>query len=278
MAGDIDIFDAGGEQESFESLGRDNGFHFWLASDLRQFLDYAGMQPIRAAVNRALATCAQLNIPIEENFVQTQTEGVGADWKLSRFACYLTVMNGDPKIAKVAQAQAYFITMAEAFRRYVQQADGVERVLVRGELSDREKALSATASAHGVENYAFFRNAGYRGMYNMDLKQIRARKGVPQDRSPLDYMGKEELAANLFRVTQTDAKIRNQDLYGQHDLERAASSVGKEVRDTMYRISGNRPEALPPQQDIEQVKRGLKHARKEFSKLDGPKPPKKPKA
>jgi DNA-damage-inducible protein D len=108
-------------------------------------------------VNKAMAACAQLNIPIAENFEETKTETRGTDWRLSRFACYLTVMNGDPKKPKVAAAQAYFITMAEAFRQYVQDAEHVERVVIRGDVSEREKALSATAYLHGVVNYAFFK-------------------------------------------------------------------------------------------------------------------------
>jgi DNA-damage-inducible protein D len=224
------------------------------------------------AENKAMAACAQLSIPIAENFEETRAPATGGrDWKLSRFACYLTVMNGDPKNQRVAEAQAYFVTMADAFRRYVQESEGVERVLVRGEVSDREKALSATAHVRGVENFAFFQNAGYRGMYNLDLSQIRVRKGVPSRRSPLDYMGKTELAANLFRITQTEEKIRNEDLVGQKPLERAAEHVGREVRNTMYRLSGTRPEELPPATDINDVRRGLKRTGREFAKLDGPK-------
>jgi DNA-damage-inducible protein D len=161
--------------------------------------------------------------------------------------------------------------MAEAFRQYVQEAEGVERVLVRGEVSEREKALSATAHACGVTNYAFFQNAGYRGMYNMDFSQLRARKRVPEGRTILDFMGKTELAANLFRITQTEEKIRNEDIRGQRPLEKAHESVGKEVRETMRRISGTLPEQLPPAEDIKKVRSGLKRTNKEFAKIDGKK-------
>jgi DNA-damage-inducible protein D len=180
-------------------------------------------------------------------------------------------MNGDVKNPRVAAAQAYFITVAEAFRHYVQEADGVERVLVRTEVSERETALSGTAAARGVEQYAFFQNAGYRGMYNMDLSQIPRIKGIPDGRSPLDFMGKTELAANLFRLTQTEEKIRNEDLRGQRPLERAAEHVGKRVRSTMIDLSGTPPERLAPEQDIRQVRSGLKKAGREFARLDKPK-------
>lgn len=270
MQGTLDLFHFDGDRPSFENYVKENGFKHWLASDLMECLGYSGMASVLKAVNNAIAACAALNIPITDNFQETASAAHPKDWKLSRFACYLTVMNGDPKNPLVAAGQAYFITMAEAFRQYVQEADGVERVLIRGEMSERERALSGTASKQGVQNYAFFQNAGYRGMYNMDLSQVRARKGVPQGRSPLDFMGKTELAANLFRITQTDEKIRNEDVRGQSKLERAAEHVGRTVRDTMIRISGTKPESLPPAKDLKEVKSGLKRSQKEYTKLDSP--------
>jgi len=267
---DLQVFHFDEDRPNFEAYGRDDGFRHWLASDLMQMLEYSSMAPVRKAVNNAMAACANLGVPIHENFKETETDGVGADWCLSRFACWLTVMNGDAaKNKHVARAQAYFLTMAEAFRQYMQESEGVERVLIRGEVSEREKALSATAHTFGVENYAFFQNAGYRGMYNMDLAQLRTRKGVPTGRTVLDFMGKTELAANLFRITQTEEKIRNEDIRGQSRLERTHESVGREVRDTMKRISGTVPEQLPAADDIKRVKSGLKRVGKEFAKIDG---------
>ena len=271
MTNDLDLFHFDGDRPNFEGYAQENGFRHWRASQFMECLGYATMAPVLKAVNNAIAACATLGIPINDNFQEITSPDHGRDWKLTRFACYMTVMNGDARNPKVAQAQAYFITMAEAFRQHVQEAEGVERVLVRGELSDREKALSGTASAHGVENYPFFQNAGYRGMYNMDLRQIRAKKGVPSDRSPLDFMGKTELAANLFRITQTDEKIRNEGVRGQKPLERTAEQVGRKVRDTMISLSGTRPEALPPASDLRQVQKGIKRSQREYQKLDAPK-------
>lgn len=268
---DIEVFHFDPEKPNFESYAKENGFRHWLASDLMRVLDYTSMAPVRKAVNRAMAACANFGAAINENFKEIKTEGIGDDWCLSRFACYLTVLNGDPKKPQVAQAQAYFVTFAEAFRQYIQEADDVERLLVRGEISEREKALGATVSSRGIESYPFFQNAGYRGMYNMDFNQLRKLKKIPDGRSLLDFMGKTELAANLFRITQTEEKIRNEDTRGQRSLERAHEVVGREVRDTMQRISGTRPESLPVGADIQKVRSGLKRSEKEFAKLDGPK-------
>ena len=268
MSDDLDYFHFDPDRPSFEGCAQTNGFKFWLASQLMECLAYTSMAPINKAVQKAIAACVALEIPIQENFIEVLDPE--RDWKLSRFACYLTVMNGDSRNAKVAKAQAYFITMAEAFWQYVQEATNVERVIIRGEVSDREKALSGTAYSHGVENYPFFQNAGYRGMYNMDLSGIRTLKGVPSGRSLLDFMGKTELAANLFRITQTDEKIVAEDVRGQSRLEQAAREVGREVRKTMLRVSGRSPESLLPAQDIKKVQQGLKRSQKEYRKLDAP--------
>lgn len=270
LANDPEVFHFDGGRPSFESYGRENGFRYWLASDLVELLDYTSTQPLFHAVNRAMAACAQLDVPIPENFQETKTPTGGRDWKLSRFACYLTVMNADPRKPMVARAQAYFITMAEAFRQHVQASENVERIVIRGEVSEREKSLGNAANLRGVENFAFFQNAGYRGMYNLDIGQIRQRRHLPQSRSPLDFMGKAELAANLFRITQTEEKIKNEDISGQRPLERAAEHVGKAVRKTMIDLSGTRPEDLPAATDLRDVKRGLKRTGREYALIDAP--------
>jgi DNA-damage-inducible protein D len=268
---ELEIFHFDSDRPSFEAYGRENGFRHWLASDLVTMLDYPTLDALFKAVNKAIAACANLGVSINDNFKEFTDVDGNRDWCLSRFACYLTVMNCDPRKPLVAAAQAYFVTMAEAFRQYVQNAEGVERLLVRGEVSEREKSLTTTAASRGVVNFGFFQNAGYRGMYNMNFSDLKSYKGAPSGRSLLDFMGKTELAANLFRITQTEEKILNQNVRGQKNLERAHESVGREVRESMQRISGVSPEKLPLSDDIRQVRQGLKKAGKEFAKLDGQK-------
>jgi len=258
----------------FEALSRSNGFRFWWASELATLLGYSDLHSFRKAIDRAMIALTSLNIPVFDNIIQEQRELNGkrvTDYKLSRFACYLAAMNGDPKKPQVAQAQGYFVAWAEACRLYLEEADGVERVAIRGEISEHERTLSGTAKMAGVVQYGLFQNAGYRGLYNMDLWRLRWRKGVPQNRSPLDFMGKTELAANLFRVTQTEEKIRAERIRGQGPLERTAEDVGRRVRKTMIEISGKRPEELPPAEDIKEVHKKLKSSHREIRKLDKPK-------
>ena len=262
------------DRPGFEALSKTNGFRFWWASELAATLGYESLNNFRKAVERAMIALTSLNIPVFDNIIQEQREVDGkmvADYRLSRFACYLAAMNGDPKKPQVAQAQAYFVQWAEACRLYLEQAEGVERVAIRGEISEHERTLSGTAKRAGVTDYALFQNSGYRGLYNMDLWQVRRRKGVPQGRSPLDFMGKTELAANLFRVTQTEEKIRSERTRGQRVLEHTAEDVGRKVRRTMIEISGKRPEELPPAEDIQSVHKKLKTSHREIRRLDGPK-------
>lgn len=267
---DVDVFHFNENEHNFEALAKENGFRFWLSSNLAKCLGYEDSSSLKKAINKATAVCLTLNIPVHENFQQYESDVEKNDFKLSRFACYLTVMNGDVRNPLVAKAQAYFAGLAEAFSQHIQQADSVERVLIRGEISDRESTLSSTAKQHGVENYAYFQNAGYRGLYNMNLTALKKRKGVTSDikGSLLDFMGKDELAANLFRITLTEAKIRNEKTTGQISLEHAAESVGKAVRKTMIDNSGQKPEDLKLSANINEVKKGLKQTYKDHKKID----------
>lgn len=265
-----DLFHFQPEEPNFEALAKENGFTYWLKSSLAASLGYDDIKKLDKAINKAMTVCLTLNIPVFENFVQVESSAEKQDFKLSRFACYLTVMNGDVRNPLVARAQAYFAGLAEAFAEY-SKAESVERVLIRGEISEREGTLSSTAKTHGVENYAFFQNAGYRGMYNMNLSSLKTRKGLGTQAkgSLLDFMGKEELAANLFRITQTEAKIRNDKIRGQPQLESTAEGVGREVRDAMFKISGQKPEELKLEKSsIPDLKKGLKLTHKELKKID----------
>ena len=266
------------EQENlnFNDLAKDiSGFTYWSARDYMEMLGYESYESFRKAINKAISTCTTLDIDVSENFQQTTIEIAGRpekDFRLSRFACYLVVMNADPKKLQVAQAQAFFAATAEAIRRYVDSAEDVERVLIREEVSTHEKALNSAAKTAGVSDlgFAFFQNAGYRGMYNMNLSQLKQHKGLQQaNRSLLDFMGKDELAANLFRITQTELKLKNDQVRGQNNAERVAEDVGKKVRKAMLEISGTKPEDMVLAEDIKKVRTSLKQTHKGLNQIDG---------
>ncbi len=262
MSDNLFHFDDG--RPSFEDLGQPNGTTHWSEEVLMNSLGYESQQSFRKAVMRAKQSCLSAGLQCEDHLV-LQPDGSHI---FTRFGCYLVAMNGANNKPQVAAAQVYFATLAETFHSHVEHADGIDRMLIRDELTDGQKSLASTAKQHGVQNYAYFHNRGYMGMYNMNLARLCELKGTKDGVQLMDRMGNAELAANLFRVTQTDEKIKNQNIRGQAALEHAAQSVGQTVRKTMIETSGTPPEQLPLSEDIKQVKKKIKGASK---KLDAPK-------
>ena len=147
--------------------------------------------------------------------------------------------------------------------------------MIREEISDREITLSGVANSAGVQVYEFFKNAGYRGMYNMNYKRLKEKKGVlDPKRSLLDFMGRDELAHNLFRLSLTEGRIKKEGTRGQWALEQVAEEVGRRVRRTVIEETGVRPEDLPVTEDIKKVRSGIKQAHKEMKRIDSVKPKK----
>lgn len=270
---EIDVFHFEDDNLNFNDLCHENGFTYWFARDYMQMLGYGSFESFRKAINKSMTTCMTIDIDTADNFQQVKREvdeHLVQDYKLSRFACYLVAMNADNKKPEVARAQAFFAATAETIRRYIDKAEDVERILIRDEISTHEKSLSGVAQKAGVsgQGYALFQNAGYRGLYNMNLKQLKNYKGLDPKKTLLDFMGKDELAANLFRITQTELKMRNEGIKGQANSERAAEDVGRRVRKTMLEISGAKPEDMELHEDIKKVKTALKSTGKGLNKLD----------
>ncbi len=259
------------EGQLFEDQGFSNGERHWYATAFMAMLGYESMQSSEQPINRAIGTCTTLGIPVLENFEQVSREIDGeriSDFKLSRFACYLIAMNGDVRKPQVALAQAYFAKVAEAMRQY-HCGEEVQRLQIRDEISSRERSLASTASRAGVVQYGLFQNAGYRGMYNVDINTLKLMKGLKdRSRSLLDFMGKRELAGNLFRLTETEAKLKGENIHGQRPAENVAYQVGSKVRSMMIENTGTRPELLPLSGDIHHVRKGLKQTAKELRLRD----------
>lgn len=255
---------------SFEDFKNENGITYWWASDLMIMLGYKDMKSFHKVLDRATKAFVSLNIPHYENIISEQREINGnksQDFKLSRFACYLTVMNGDPKKIEVAQAQVYFAQQTRKFELHIENSEEIERLQIRDELTEGNKSLASIAKQSGITDFAKFQNAGYIGMYNMPSWQLAQKRGVKKEKL-MDFMGRTELAANLFRVTQTEERIKNKGIKGQNNLEQTHFQVGKEVREIIKKNAGKNPENLIQEKQLSEVKKELKQGHRKMLKED----------
>ena len=237
------------DNPTFEENFHSNGQVYWYASEFIHWLGYKEYSPTMPPINKAMSVCISIPTIITADHFREEVRFLDGknikDFKLSRFACYLVSMNADIKKPQVAKAQAYFVAFAAAVQEYIRTSEDIERVPLRKEISQWEKSLSSTAKQAGVERYDYFSNKGYMGLYNMPIHRIRELKGVPSNDTPLNYMGSEELAANIFRITQTNAKIKRENIRCQAKLEEAAQMVGRTVRNAIKEAGGTMPEDLP---------------------------------
>jgi DNA-damage-inducible protein D len=267
--------------QQFEADCHENGIRFWYAHEFMLALGYDAWQTFQKVVTKAMGACARLNIDPTESFIPATYLRDGKEcktYKLSRFACFLVSMYADAKKPEVALAKATLAAIADTLVEERIRETDLGRIETRDDLKSAERLLGGVAQSAGLENSAFgiFKDAGFRGMYNMSLKQLMAHKGVAPKNVLYDFMGLEELAGNLFRVTQTASRINSSGVRGLPALSRTAEQVGREVRNIMTKDNGTAPERLPVAEDIAGVKKRLKTAHKEMRKMDG-KPKKKSK-
>jgi len=248
MNGETTLFHFEEGPDSFEDLARPNGGTYWQESDLCNAMGYSDGNAFRGVIIRAMQACLSLGIMTDDNFKR----GKDGSYLITRFACYLVAMNGDIKKHQVAAAQVYFAALAATYATHLEHADGIDRLVIRDEVKTGEKSLSSTAQQHGVINHAIFKDAGYRGMYNMSLRELKNYKGLKKGDVIADHMGRAELAAHLFRITQTEAHIEQKGVRGQRLLEQAAKTVGANVRDLVIKNTGKKPESLPRAEPIQQ--------------------------
>ena len=260
-------------EQTFESIKHINeyGEEYWLARELQLVLEYAQWRRFSDAIERAKLACKNSGFAIEDHFADVGKMvdiGSGAereidDVMLSRYACYLIVMNGDPRKEVIAVGQTYFAVKTrqqELIDNYEQLSEDQKRLAIRNEMITHNKSLAEAAQMAGIEDsrdYAIFQNKGYQGLYGgLGAKEIHARKGLKKSQRILDHMGSTELAANLFRTTQTDEKLRRENIQGKQAAYDTHYEVGKKVRQTIKELGGTMPENLPtPQKSIAQIER-----------------------
>lgn len=240
---------------TFESMGKENGTVAWYEDDLMRALGYKNRDVFRKVVFRAMQACLTLNSDPAVDFIR-----VGDQYKFTRVACYLIAMSADARKPQVAKIKVYLAQFADAVHDYYAHSAMVDRVVIREEVKGGMKALANTANSHGVTSFGAFVDEGYRGMYNMRLKEIERLKGVPPGEHLMDRMNRTELAANLLRVTLTDDRIKKENMQGQKSLETAAFNVGRIVRNAVIEAGNPAPEEIPLAEHIKTTKKTLKNA------------------
>lgn len=255
---------------SFEDFKNQNGITFWWASELMLMLGYEDIKVFNKVIEKGTKALMSLNINHYENIIYVEREIEGKkcpDFKLTRFACYIVAMNADSRKQEVARIQAYFAEQTRKFEVYLQGNDDMDRILFREEIKEGNKSLFSSAKQAGVEDFAKFNNAGYLGMYNMMNFQLAKKRNCDNDKL-LEAMGRTELAANLFRITQTEERIKSRKIQGQRALEQTHYDVGKEVRKIVIDNTGKAPEHLKQEKEIPDLRKELKVGFKEMKKID----------
>lgn len=251
----------------FERIKRTNetGMEFWSSRDFAGILDYGDYRNFEGVIEKAKLSCFNSGHRIEDHFVDvTEMIEIGKGGKrpvkvalLSRYACYLVIQNADPKKEIVAHGQTYFAIQT---RRQELADEGIEderRILLREEMRSHNVQLAHAARDAGViepKDYAIFQNHGYMGLYG-GLKQddIHRKKSLKKSQKILDHMGSTELAANLFRATQAEEKLRREEVKGKDAANRTHHEVGAKVRETIRELGGTMPEELPVVESVKKI-------------------------
>ncbi|MBN1864902.1 MAG: DNA damage-inducible protein D [Victivallales bacterium] len=260
----------GGHVSPFDRIKRTNevGAEFWSSRDFAGVLGYGDYRNFEGVVEKAKLACFNSGNRVEDHFVDvTEMIEIGKGGRravkttlLSRYACYLAIQNADPKKAIVAQGQSYFAIQTRRQELADEQLEAERRLSLRDEIRRHNTQLADAAKGAGVVepvDYAIFQNHGYMGLYG-GLKQddIHRRKGLKKSQKILDHMGSTELAANLFRATQTEDKLRREGIKGKSAANRTHHEVGAKVRQTIRELGGTMPEELPTAESIKRLEAG----------------------
>ena len=262
--------------KSFENIKHidENGVEFWYARELMPILQYSNWQNFEKIIDKAKISCENSGISVFEHFIDVNKLSKRAnnaeveikDYELTRYACYLIAQNGDSRKKVIALAQTYFAVQTRkqeiSEKEYSLLTEDEKRFYQRNLTRKGNYSLNQTAKNAGVKNFDRFHNAGYKGLYNGEnADDIAKRKGLRYREDILDNMGSDELIANLFRISQTEQKLKKDNIQTERDANKAHYEVGSKIRKTIKELGGTMPEDLPT------PKKSLKQIEKENKKL-----------
>ena len=258
-------------EKMFEDIKHidENGYEYWLARELQVVFEYTQWRRFENTISKAKTACSNSNVSVENHFANVGKMinlGKGGtrsvdDYKLSRYACYLIAQNGDPRKEVIALAQTYFAIQTRkqelSEKEYNELTEDEKRLYRRNQARKGNFNLNKTAVKSGVKNLARFHNAGYKGLYNGETaNDIAKRKKLRYREDILDNMGSEELADNIFRIAQTDAKLKRDNVDNEYTAASVHYEVAKEVRDTIKKLGGTMPENLPtPEKSLRELEK-----------------------
>ena len=257
--------------KSFEEIKHidENGIEFWYARELMPILQYSNWQNFENTINKAKKSCENSDINVFEHFTDVSKLSKRAnnaeieikDYKLTRYACYLIAQNGDSRKKVIALAQTYFAVQTRkqeiSEKEYSMLTEDEKRFYQRNLTRKGNYSLNQTAKKAGVKNFDKFHNAGYKGLYNGETADdIAKRKGLRYREDILDNMGSEELAANLFRITQTESRLKRDNVDTEKKACDTHNKIGKIVRNAIKKAGGTMPEDLPtPKKSLKQLEK-----------------------
>ena len=257
--------------KSFEDIKHmdENGIEYWYARELQLVLDYKEWRKFEGVVRRAMKACENSDINALDHFVGTDkmvqigsgAERMQKDYKLTRYACYLIAQNGDSRKEVIALAQTYFAIQTRkqeiSEKEYSLLTEDEKRFYQRNLTRKGNYSLNQAAKNAGVKNFDKFHNSGYKGLYNGETADdIAKRKGLRYREDILDNMGSEELAANLFRITQTESKLKRDNISTEKEANRTHYNIGKNIREVIAKNGGTMPEDLPtPKKSLKQLEK-----------------------
>lgn len=261
------------KENIFENIKRldNNRTEYWSSRELAKILEYPDYRKFLNVIDKSKVACENSGEVIHNHFVHMDEMvaiGSGAERPidtifLSRYACYLIVQNSDPTKVVVAKGQTYFAIQTRRQEKSDTLIEDNKRVFLREEMKKHNTSLMKTASTAGVESFAIFQNSGYKGLYGgLTMQDIHVKKKLNKNQKILDHMNSEELAANLFRATQTEAKIKRENIKGQGEANLAHFNVGQKVRNTITSLGGTMPEELPTPDAIGKAQTRIKKSNK----------------